>query len=126
MPNRASIRPRTGACQRRPTSSPPLALLVAALAATTACGSAPDFERELTTTRSWIATVRLAAEERRAGAIPRRYTLQLRDRAAEALFEEREKLAHERWPADDASRARGALDSLESALRALDATVDGR
>jgi hypothetical protein len=121
------LRPRLGTLSAIRTrvsrlSAPHLRLLAAivATAASTACGSSPDLDKELATARSWTATARFAVEERRAGATTATYTSQLRDRAAKAFDEVRTTLGKAARTPDDRARARAGLDSLALAVRALD------
>ncbi|MDQ6633507.1 MAG: hypothetical protein M3Z10_01985 [Gemmatimonadota bacterium] len=83
------------------------------------CGSGSDLDKELATVRSWTATVHLAAEERHVGATTAAYTRQLRDRAAEALDQERQQLTKAEQSPDARARAMPALDSLTQAIHAL-------
>jgi hypothetical protein len=85
-----------------------------------ACGGAPEPDKVLTTVRSWTATANLAAADVRRGAISKRLASQLHDRAAEARRESATALAQERSP-DDRRRAGPVLDSLDVAIRMLDA-----
>jgi hypothetical protein len=84
------------------------------------CGSGSDLDKELATVRSWTATAHLAVEERRVGATSAAYTHQLRDRAAEALDQERQQLTTAEHSPDDRARVMPALDSLTQAIHALD------
>ena len=68
---------------------------------------------------SWTASVRLAAEERRAHALTASYAMQLRERAEGALNDERQVLATAARSAGDRARARSATDSLEQAIHLL-------
>jgi hypothetical protein len=61
-------------------------------------------------------------EERRVGATTAAYTHQLRDRAAEALDQERQQLAQAARSPDDRARTMPALDSLAEAIHRLDET----
>jgi hypothetical protein len=97
--------------------SPRLALLLLAAAS---CGSSPDLEKELDTVRSWTATVRLAADERRAHATTAAYTAQLRDRATKALEVANHGIPQAARSAPDRERARAAVDSLALAVHLLD------
>jgi hypothetical protein len=97
--------------------SPLIALAVATLAA---CGGAPDPEKELDTLRSWTASVRLAAEQRRADAITATYAGRLSEEAARVLADERRTLAAATHSAADSEKARSAADSLGRAIRLLE------
>ncbi|MFL5608765.1 MAG: hypothetical protein ACJ8AD_20080 [Gemmatimonadaceae bacterium] len=90
-----------------------------AMAVCVACGGGSDPDKELATVRSWTATAHMAAEERRVGATTATYTSQLRDRALQALDEERQQLAKAARTPDDQARSRPALDSLAQAIRTL-------
>jgi hypothetical protein len=92
-----------------------------ALSLATACGAAPDLDKELTTVRSWTATAELASEDARTGAISQRMASQLHDRAIEARQDAAASLADAARSADDRRRAHLALDSLDAAVRALGA-----
>ena len=98
-------------------------LLFAAATTTTLCGgcaSGSDLDKELATVRSWTATAHFAVEERRGGATTVAYTRQLRDRAAEALDQERQQLTKAEHSPEDRARAMPALDSLTQAIHVLD------
>ena len=97
-----------------------LVFVAAATAWCAGCASASDLDKELATVRSWTATAHLAVEERRGGATSAAYTRQVRDRAAEALDQERQQLAKAEHSPDDRARAMPALDSLTQAIHVLD------
>src|SRR5215208_201022 len=92
-------------------------------AVSSACGKPPDLEKELGTVQSWTATARLADDQRGRGAISRVYARQIRDRAAEALGQERQTLEQAARSVADRARARAATDSLAAAIRGLDQLV---
>jgi hypothetical protein len=87
------------------------------------CGSPPDLEKQLDTVRSWTATMRLAADERRAHATTAAYTAQLRDRATQALATASHDIDRAARSPADRDRARTVVDSLDRAVHLLD---DGR
>ena len=100
-------------------------LILGGLTCAMACGGAPEPDQVLTTVRSWTATANLASADVRRGAIPKRLASQLHDRAAEARQESASSLAQVRSP-DDRRRANAALDSLDVAIRMLDAAGGAR
>ena len=100
-------------------------LLIGALAYAMACGGAPEPDKVLTTVRSWTATAALATANVHRGAISKRLAAQLHDRAVEARQESATALAHATGSPDDRQRARAALDSLDAAIRTLDAAGGG-
>jgi hypothetical protein len=91
-----------------------------------ACSSAPDFDKELATVRSWTATVDLAADERHAHATTRAYTARLFAEAADALEQSRHQLVQAAHSDDERARARASLDSLATALSRHQAEAVGR
>lgn len=109
----------------RPDRPPRRHLAVALLiAAAGACGGSPDLDKELDTLRSWTASVRLAAEQRRADATTATYAARLREKAARALADGRRTLATATRSPADHEKARSAADSLERAIRQLDGVAD--
>jgi hypothetical protein len=91
------------------------------VAALTGCGSDEDLSKQLDTLSSWTATAQLAVAEHRAGAITTTYATQIGDDARQALDEARQSLPRAEHDASDARRAGAALDSLERAIKLLDA-----
>ena len=85
------------------------------------CGSGETLSKQLDTLASWTATAQLAVAEHRAGAITTTYATQVGDDARQALTQARQSLPRAEHDASDARRAGAALDSLEHAIRALDA-----
>jgi len=83
-----------------------------------ACGG-DDPSKQLDAAVSWRETMRLAATEHRAGAIPTTYSVQLADEARQKLAELRRSLPAAQ-PTPDPRRTAAALDSLDRAIRALD------
>lgn len=100
-------------------------LILGGLTCAMACSGAPQPDKVLTTVRSWTATANLASADVRRGAISKRLASQLHDRAAEARQESATALAQVRSP-DDRRRASAALDSLDVAIRTLDAAGGAR
>jgi hypothetical protein len=107
--------------ERPPCRQLALALLIAAAGG---CGGSPDPEKELDALRSWTASVRLAAEQRRADATSASYAAHLREKAARALADGRRTLATATRSPADHEKARSAADSLERAIRQLDGVAD--
>ena len=102
--------------RRRPAT----ALVGAAFTlAVAACGGTPDAAQTLDTVRSWTASTLLAARDRRDHAIGDRYAAGLRERASQALSEQRATLAKAARTAHDSAEARQATDSLEMAIERL-------
>ena len=97
-----------------------------ALAGQVACGSSPDLDQELSTVHSWTATVNLASDHERSGAISRRLASQVHDRAVEARAEEAATLADLARSGTERQRAEAALDSLDAAMRGLGAQPAAR
>jgi hypothetical protein len=98
---------------------PGRSLLAAALVCVIGCGSPPDADKVRDTVRSWTATVNLAVEEWRAGAITRRYATLIGDHATEARREAAASLAQSGRSGPDRERAQQALVSLDAAIRRL-------
>src|SRR4051812_13837482 len=99
-----------------------LVRIAAGLALVTAgCGGTPELEKALDGVSSWTAAVRLAGEERRAGATTARYTSGLRDEAASALERARRTLATAARTPAERVRAAAATDALARSIAALDA-----
>jgi hypothetical protein len=86
-----------------------------------ACGGPPDFEKELDTLHSWTASVQLAVDQRRAHATTATYAARLREKAERTLVTQRRTLAAAARSVVDRERARSAADSLEGAIRRLNA-----
>jgi hypothetical protein len=95
--------------------------LLALSVATTGCGSPPELRKQLETLSSWTATLQLAREERGSGAITTTYATQLRDGARSVLEETTRTIGQAAHTAADSSHAAAALDSLNDAIRQLDA-----
>ena len=86
------------------------------------CGAAPpELADQLRTVTSWTATLQLATAQHRASAIITRYATQLDEAAKRALDDARHSLPPAEHGAADARRAESALDSLDRAIRQLDA-----
>ena len=98
-----------------------LAIVPAALAGLAACGPSPDLDQQLATVHSWTATASLASDHERSGAISHRLAGEVHDRAVEARREEAITLADLARSATERQRAQAALDSLDAAVRGLDA-----
>ena len=81
-------------------------------------------EQTLATVRSWTASTLLAARDRRARAIGDRYAEGLRERASQALAEQRASLAQAARTAHDSTEARQATDSLARAIELLRAEAE--
>ena len=95
------------------------------LAGLTGCGGTSDPQRELDTVASWTATIQLAVDEHRAGAISSTYAQQLERAANDALANaRRDVIVHARDSAS-ARRARAPLDSLARAIHVLHADLSG-
>ena len=86
-----------------------------------ACGSPPDFDKQLETLSSWTATMQLVREEHGSGAITTTYATQLRDGALSALEETQQTIGPAAHSKIDSSYAAAALDSLRTAIRRLNA-----
>jgi hypothetical protein len=86
-----------------------------------ACGSPPELDKQLETLSSWTATMQLAREEHGSGAITTTYATQLRDGALSALEETKRTIGPAAHSKVDSAYAAAALDSLRTAIRALNA-----
>ena len=95
--------------------------LVALAPTAAACGKPPELDKQLETLSSWTATMQLAREEHGSGAITTTYATQLRDAASTALAETRQTISQAAHSKVDSSYAAAALDSLRTAIRALNA-----
>jgi hypothetical protein len=95
--------------------------LVALALSAAACGQPPELEKQLETLSSWTATMQLAREEHGLGAITTTYATQLRDAASSALAETKQTIGRAAHSKVDSSYAAAALDSLRTAIRALNA-----
>ncbi|PYP79179.1 MAG: hypothetical protein DMD35_09100 [Gemmatimonadetes bacterium] len=96
------------------------AMLALALSAS-ACGSPPPLDKQLEAVSSWTATMQLARDEHGSGAITTTYATQLRDAALAALEESKQTIGQAAHSKTDSSYAAAALDSLRTAIRALNA-----
>jgi hypothetical protein len=124
MPTTRSSRRRPRRC-RASLALARLALATLAIGAA-ACGSPPDLDKQLATVRSWSATMTLAREQRASGAITAILARQLHDRASKALGRSRSALARAAATPEERRRADASLDSLDLAVRALDAGAASR
>lgn len=88
----------------------------------TGCGAGSGAAKQLDTVRSWTATMQLATAEHHSGAVTTTYARQLDDAARRALADSRSQLAQE-TAADTARRAVVVLDSLDHAIRSLEAEL---
>jgi hypothetical protein len=95
-------------------------LLIVGLSAAS-CGSPPELDKQLETLSSWTATMQLARDEHGSGAITTTYATQLRDRALSALAETKRTIGEAAHSKVDSAYAAAALDSLRTAIRALNA-----
>jgi len=95
--------------------------LVALALTAAACGRPPELDKQLETLSSWTATMQLAREEHGSGAITTTYATQLRDAASSALEETKQTIGQTAHSKVDSSYAAAALDSLRTAIRALNA-----
>jgi hypothetical protein len=92
-----------------------------------ACGgSPPELSKQLDTVRSWTATVQLASAERSAGSTNGAVTTQLHERAQQALTQARDAVTQGAHSAADRARAESTIDSLDAAIRHLDAATVAR
>jgi hypothetical protein len=85
------------------------------------CGSPPELNKQLETLSSWTATIQLAREEHGSGAITATYATQLRDGALSTLEETKRTIGQAAHSKVDSAYAAAALDSLRTAIRALNA-----
>lgn len=93
-------------------------VFVAALALA-ACAR-KDFHSEMSRTRSWTATMRLAGQQRAAGATNGAVTRQLLDRAITTRSQEAHLLAAYAKSDSERVAAKGVLDSLDRQIRQLE------
>ena len=98
-----------------------VAVFVALALTAAACSSPPELEKQLETLSSWTATMQLAREEHGSGAITTTYATQLRDAASSALADTKQTIGQAAHSKVDSSYAEAALDSLRTAIRALNA-----
>jgi hypothetical protein len=89
--------------------------------AVTGCSASDEVEKQLDTVSSWTATMQLAAVEHRSHAVTAIYVTQLTDAAGAVLTDARRSLARAAHGESDNRHMSAALDSLEHAIRDLEA-----
>jgi hypothetical protein len=96
--------------------------LISAVLALAGCAR-KDLDSEMSRTRSWTATLKLADQQHGLGATNDAVTRQLLDRAIQARMQEEPLLA--RYAKSDSERvaARGVLDSLDLQIRQLERVI---
>lgn len=108
---------------RRRSGRVALALqLIGSALALAACAQ-KDLESEMSRTRSWTATLKLADEQRAVGATNHAVTRQLLHRAVRARAQVEPLLATFAKSDSERAAAKGVLDSLDRQIRQLERVV---